>query len=232
MITGPQLRAARGLLGWNREELAQFAKVSPETVKNIETGTFRPQAETEQKIYRAFAERDVHFTDYEGVQLRKDTVTRYEGVDGFKKFMDSVYEVAKDPVSATGGDKPICISSVDDRLFAKYLGDYLPIHIKRMNELKGLSTHILIHDKPHTLTAEESKGQSYREYRRLPEQIVGNVPFYVYGDKLAILMFEGANAPQIVVIGSALVAKAYREQFNVIWKAAKPLDNKMQQVMR
>jgi DNA-binding XRE family transcriptional regulator len=224
MISGPQLRAARSLIDWNREELAKAAGVSPETVKNIETGTFRPQADTEQKIIRAFIERDVHFTENQGVQLRQDTVVRYEGPEGFRKFMDSVYEIAKESSSGFGGNKPIYISNVDDRLFAKHLGDYFTVHIKRMNELKDLKMRILIQDKPHTLLSEESRGHSYREYRHHPEQAIGNVPFYVYGDKLAILAFEGNNAPQIVVLASALVAKAYREQFEVMWKTAKPLD--------
>ena len=67
-------------------------------------------------------------------------------------------------------------------------------------------------------TAPEAK---YIEYRWNPNQDQGNVPFYVYGDKLAILTFEEEPAPQIVVIHSALVAKAYREQFAVLWQNSK-----------
>src|SRR5580704_17675732 len=43
MITAAQLRAARGLLDWTRADLAKAANSSPETVKNIEHGTFKPQ---------------------------------------------------------------------------------------------------------------------------------------------------------------------------------------------
>src|SRR5476649_2957036 len=97
MITGPQLRAARGLLDWTRTELAEFAKISPETVKNIEHGTFRPQEQTAQAIYAAFAQHDVVFTENEGVQIRKDAVLRFDGPDGLKRFMDDVYEEEKKP---------------------------------------------------------------------------------------------------------------------------------------
>src|ERR1700753_2573440 len=97
MITAAQLRAARGLLDWTRADLAKAANISPETVKNIEHGTFRPQENTAEAIVRAFGTHNVVFTENEGVQLQLDTVTRYEGYEGFKKFIDDVYAAAKNP---------------------------------------------------------------------------------------------------------------------------------------
>lgn len=223
MITAAQLRAARGLVDWTRNELAKAANISPETVKNIEHGIFRPQEETAERIVRTFKAQGVEFTDNEGVRLYKDSVVRYEGVEGFKRFIDDVYEEAKQPYSAKGGDKPMYISNVDDRLFGKYLGEYFAHHVQRMNALKNITMHILIQERPTTLLPEESR-QSYREYRKLAMVSVGNVPFYVYGDKLGILTFEGENAPQIVVLHSALAAKAYREQFDVMWAHAEVIE--------
>lgn len=224
MITAAQLRAARGLVDWTRNELAKAANISPETVKNIEHGVFRPQEETAERIVRTFAAHGVEFTENEGVRLRKDSVIRYEGSEGFKRFMDDVYIEAQQPYSAKGGEKPIYISNVDDRLFAQFLGDYFAQHVRRMNSIANLTMRILILDRPHTLLPEENLGTSYREYRKLADVSVANVPFYVYGDKLAILAFEGENPPQIVVLSSALASRAYREQFDVIWKTAKPLE--------
>jgi DNA-binding XRE family transcriptional regulator len=217
MITAAQLRAARGLVDWTRNELAKAANVSPETVKNIEHGIFRPQEETADRIVKTFAAHGVEFTESEGVRLHKDSVTRYEGVDGFKQFMDEVYAAAQEPDAKIGGGKQICVSNVDDRLFVKHLGDYSPLHSRRMNELKDVKVRVLVADKD-LFSAPEPK---YIEYRGNPIQGVGNVPFYVYGDKLAILMFGENSAPQIVVISSALVSKAYREQFEILWKNSK-----------
>jgi DNA-binding XRE family transcriptional regulator len=224
MITAAQLRAARGLVDWTRNELAKAANISPETVKNIEHGIFRPQEQTADAIVKTFAAHGVEFTDNEGVMLRKDNVVRYEGVDGFKQFMDDVYKEAQVQPVANGEGKPIYISNVDDRLFMKFLGDFFTSHVRRMNDIKDLKMRILIQEKPYSLLPEENKGRSYREYRRLGDSSVGNVPFYVYGDKLAILAFEGNSAPQIVALSSAVVSKAYREQFEVMWRAAKPLE--------
>lgn len=61
ILTGPQLRAARGMVDWTRAEIAAEANISPETVKNIEHGTFRPGEQTCQAIIDAFAKYGVHF---------------------------------------------------------------------------------------------------------------------------------------------------------------------------
>lgn len=223
MISAAQLRAARGLLDWTRTELAKAAGISPETVKNIEHGTFRPQETTSEQIVRAFAVHHVEFTDDEGVKLRKDTVMRFEGVEGFKKFMDDVYEEAFRASVGGNENKPICLSCADDGLFTKHLGDYFAFHARRMNELKSVKVKILTKDNPSFKLPEETPQTSYREYRWFTHQFVGNVPFYVYGDKLATLIFEETNV-RIVVISSELVAKAYREQFEVLWKLSQPIE--------
>lgn len=222
MITAAQLRAARGLLDWTRNDLAQAAAVSPETIKNIEHGTFRPQETTADAIVRAFAVHGVEFTDDNGVRFFRDSVRRLEGNQGFKIFIDDVYETVKVLSSQGITDKPTCISYVDDRFFIKHLGDYLNPHIERMNQIKNFKTQILIEDKPYSYLESERENSSYREYRKNVSGQAGNVPFYVYGDKFAILIFDETKPPQFVVIASELVAKAYREQFKIMWDTAKP----------
>jgi DNA-binding XRE family transcriptional regulator len=61
MITGEQLRAARGFLDMTRADVGEAARISPETVKNIEWGTFKPQEGTAQSIIDMFNARGVQF---------------------------------------------------------------------------------------------------------------------------------------------------------------------------
>jgi DNA-binding XRE family transcriptional regulator len=223
MITAAQLRAARGLLDWTRADLAKAAQISPETVKNIEHGTFKPQEGTAENIVKAFAAHDVEFTENEGVRIRRDAVIRFEGAEGFKRFMDDVYEEEKKPAAATGGDKPVCVSSFDDREFDKHLGDYYMRHAQRVRDLGNVKVRVLVQEGPFHCFPEEKTGTGgFREYRYNPQQVKGNVPFYVYGDKLAVMMFEKDKEPQIIVISSAPVAKTYREMFDVLWQVAVP----------
>lgn len=225
MISAAQLRAARGLLDWTRSELAKAAGLSAETIKNIEHGVYAPQEATINAIVNCFTQRNVSFTEDEGVRFKHDTVIKFEGVDGFKRFMNDVYEVAREMHTLNITDKPFCMSALDDSFFDHFLGDFFTVlHVKRMNALRDrFKMKILIHERPYTLSADECNIGSYREYRVQPSHVMGNVPFYVYGDKLAILIFERTADPQIIVITSPLVAKAYREQFEVLWQTAKPL---------
>ena len=77
MITPSQCRAARGLLGWNQQELARRARVGIITVHQLETGMSQPRRATFDVIRRAFEAAGVEFIDENGggpgVRLRKGT---------------------------------------------------------------------------------------------------------------------------------------------------------------
>lgn len=61
IITPEQLRGARGFMDWGRAELAAAAKISPETIKNIEFGTFEPHPGTLSAILQTFADNGIQF---------------------------------------------------------------------------------------------------------------------------------------------------------------------------
>ncbi len=75
MVTPGQCRAARGLLAWNQQELAQRARVGIVTVHQFEAGLSQPRRATLDVIRRAFEAAGVEFIDENGggpgVRLRK-----------------------------------------------------------------------------------------------------------------------------------------------------------------
>jgi DNA-binding XRE family transcriptional regulator len=73
MVTPAQCRAARGLLGWNQQELARQAGVGIVTVHQLETGLTQPRRATLEVIRRALESAGVEFTngDQPGVRLTK-----------------------------------------------------------------------------------------------------------------------------------------------------------------
>jgi predicted transcriptional regulator len=75
MITPEQSRAARGLLGWNQQDLADQAGVGIVTVHQMEAGVTQPRRATLDVIRRAFERAGVEFIDENGggpgVRLRK-----------------------------------------------------------------------------------------------------------------------------------------------------------------
>ena len=59
----------------------------------------------------------------------------------------------------------------------------------------------------------------YAQYRWAKPESFSDVSFYVYGRKLAILIFEHDDV-YICVIPNKRVANAYRKQFNMAWELA------------
>jgi len=76
VLTPAQLRAARALLGWSREDLADKSGVGAETVKNFELRGSDPKLGTVNKWRRALEQAGVTFleeseSDGPGVRLKK-----------------------------------------------------------------------------------------------------------------------------------------------------------------
>jgi transcriptional regulator with XRE-family HTH domain len=77
MLTPSQLRAARALVGWTRDDLAEASDVFANTIKNFEGGTSDPKLSTLHKWRRALEAVGVEFIDPAdgkgpGVRLKSD----------------------------------------------------------------------------------------------------------------------------------------------------------------
>src|SRR5215813_6549637 len=75
MITPSQCRAARALLNWSQQDLAEHAQVGVVTIHQLEAGTSQPRRATLDVIRRAFERAGVVFIDENGggpgVRLRQ-----------------------------------------------------------------------------------------------------------------------------------------------------------------
>jgi transcriptional regulator with XRE-family HTH domain len=61
ILSAPQVRAARSLLGWSRRELAIVSGVSSGTIKALEQGSTDPRLSTLRKLARTFSAHRVEF---------------------------------------------------------------------------------------------------------------------------------------------------------------------------
>jgi transcriptional regulator with XRE-family HTH domain len=75
MITSAQCRAARGLLDWTQQELADKAGIGIVTVRQVEAGLSKPRRATLEVIKRAMEAAGIEFIDGNGggpgVRLRQ-----------------------------------------------------------------------------------------------------------------------------------------------------------------
>jgi transcriptional regulator with XRE-family HTH domain len=216
MPTIEQIRAARALLGWNQHDLADKAGLSQTGIARIENGTNNPNSKTLEKIETAFDKADIEFIDG-GVRKRVNKVTLYEGKEGFAKFrLDTLHE------AETLENADICVANVNERLYDKWgegepnenYRSKMPV-IKKNNP--NLRFRSIVKEGDERLPA-----IYHSEYRALPEKEFGDFPFYIFGEKTALMMFEEDNV-SIFIIDHPMVTKFYREIFEENWKKAKEL---------
>jgi transcriptional regulator with XRE-family HTH domain len=210
---GRQIRAARGLLRWSGAVLAEKTGLTRDAISKIEDEAVQPRGGTLADIIRVFDEFGVEFTDNFGVRCKPQGVEVLTGAVGLRRFFDEVYEYAR----KHGG--LIQQTGVDEATFSEYLGDYSPIHIERMTELvakrRDLKFQALIKEGDTNFVCSE-----YADYRWLPRELFEPVPFYVFGDSLAVISFQTMPAPTIVLHKIPAITHSYRKQFETLWKSA------------
>lgn len=214
MITGRQIRAARGLLNWDASELASKAGLTRETVSKIENETVQAREETLGKILGVFDESGIEFIDNTGVRLKPQGIEILTGSAGLQKFFDDVYDYTR----RNGGN--IIQFGVDEQTFLTYLGSqFSQDYMKRMAEIakerKDISVRAIICEGDIKFLA-----SNYNQYRWISKNIFQAVPFYIYGETLAIMDFQTVPAPTILLLNFPAITNAYRAQFEAFWQMA------------
>lgn len=207
MLTIEQIRAARALLDWSQSDLADKAELSQTGIARIENGTNKPNTSTLEKIASAFESADIEFLGTTGVRKRTGEIKTFRGVDGFKNFMDDIYETAQ----KEGG--LFCLHNAKPGNWLKWLGnDWFDMHAKRMSAL-GNKIEFRI-------TAEEGTtnfiSSEFAEYRWFPANLFNDQSFYAYGKKLAFVNFE-ENDVNVNVLENQSFADGVRILFNIAW---------------
>lgn len=205
-ITIAQIRGARGILNWSQQDLAQRTGISATSIGSIENGVTTPRASTLEVIRHTFESSNIEFIGLDGVRQRTGDVRVLKGEEGFWNFYEELYKTLLD------NPGEVLVSNVDERIFEKWLSKHrLDTHVQRMRAIKGLSYKILIKEgDTHFLATPD-----YCEYRWMPKDLFTSVPFYIFGNKLAVIIFE--EEPTVIVLDYSAIADAYRKQFSSIW---------------
>jgi transcriptional regulator with XRE-family HTH domain len=66
MVTPAQCRAARGLLDWSQQDLADKARIGVVTVRQLEAGIHEPRRATLDVVRRCFEAAGIEFIDENG----------------------------------------------------------------------------------------------------------------------------------------------------------------------
>ncbi|MDD3019410.1 MAG: helix-turn-helix transcriptional regulator [Alphaproteobacteria bacterium] len=215
MITTAQIRGARGVLNWSQGDLSERTGISSTSIGSIENGLTQPRDSTIQLIQKAFEDSGIEFLPDDGIRKKTGFINFYRGENGFSAFYDDIYETAK----ALNKPLEFLVSNVDEQEFMKWGKEVFDPHSKRMNDLGNISYKILVQEGDTNFIA-----SAYAEYRWLPREFFSSVPFYVYGGKLAIILFE--TELTVMVLEYPTITDAYRKQFEAIWEVSKAPESK------
>lgn len=206
MITRYQITAARALLEWTQDDLANASGVSKDMISKIEGGKSAGSLKSIQAIEGGLSVAGIEFSENDGVKRSSAQIRVLKGQKGFLEFYDEVFE----EVQKTGVTS-VRVSNVNERKFVQWQGDQLKEHSQRMNAL-GTSYQILIQHGDTYFPASD-----YAEYRWMPEGTFYSVPFYIYGKKVAMLIFD-ENEPRIYILSEPELCSVYKAQFESLWQ--------------
>lgn len=204
-----QIRAARGLCNWTVTDLGKLIGVAPTTISAIETGRSAGSLEVLTNIFYAFQAANVELTEDGGVRPKQEQIYTLTGQDNFLRFFDSMYEDVEKA-------KELYACNIDEELFDKWLGKVSDDHIRRMQAIEGLYCLTLVEEGKNYFPCD-----GYTEYRWVKKDFFDAAPFYTFGEKVAILLFE--DDVTIIVIQHPDVARAYKKQFFMAWENALPI---------
>ena len=198
---GQRIKELRLRFDLTQEKLAKKADVSYTTLTKIEGGVIKnPSITVISKIASALS------VPIEELIETGDLVETLEGKRCISRVLDDVYETLKD----SGGE--VFISGIDERKFLEADKSAIIAHIDRLAKA-GITERLLARENDSFFFSGPQSA-----YRWVPENLFNPTPVYVYGNKVAIIVW---GPPQkVIIIKNTALADAYRKQFLFIWERA------------
>jgi transcriptional regulator with XRE-family HTH domain len=209
MISIKQIRAARALLGWSQQELADAAMLSKNAIAQLEQGQVEPRTATLESIASAFLKVGIEFIDSSGVRLMENRieVKRYDGEGCVELYLRNIFD------EVDGGDE-VLVNGIEEHRLQAAAPEAAADYFKRARELK-IRERIITPDDNHFFYEYDNIS-----YRTLSHDYVGAVPHVIYGNTVAI--WTWGPPTQIVLLRDKAVADSFRRMFELQWKVAKP----------
>lgn len=210
-ILPEQIRAARAMLDWSQQDLADAAGVSKDTVKNYELSLNKPNSQTMFRIVSTLETAGIEFIG-DGVMKKKKEILVLEGTQGIKTFFDLVYEAClKDP------DLTIQVANAEERLFVRWMGDNDLPHRTRMGQLGPRQIRALVKEGSTDIV-----GSDYAQYKTLDKDHFGQIGIYIFGKRTGLMQMDDIDC-KITLIENPLLSETMSKFFALVWKNAKEI---------
>jgi transcriptional regulator with XRE-family HTH domain len=196
-----KLRAARALLDWKQDQLAEAADVSVASIRKIELGENSPTDRTQAKILRVLEKQGISFTS-KGIEKEEFPIYFTEGKsheDAYLKLLEDAFEHLK------GVQNPeLLIMYADDAVSPPSVNS-----VYREMRAAGIKMRQFIEEGNRYIIG------PLEEYRYIPKGLFINRVTLVYGDRIAN---ETADVHRGIIRVDPLNAAIQRNTFNILWK--------------
>ncbi|MBI1301216.1 MAG: hypothetical protein GC137_06090 [Alphaproteobacteria bacterium] len=205
-LSRQQAASARSFLGLTIKDVSENTGVDPTGLSRFERSGSGISSEWRKKVKGFYENQGLEFTDQNGIREQAD-IRRYRGVEGFRSFMDDVYETCKN----VGGD--VCLFNSKPRLWTKYLGqEWYNMHAKRMADLGDQIRFRIIVSPEETEFVLGIAEHRYIEGLKWNECIT-----YIYGNKSAIIDFSNDDI-NIIVNNISRTKENDKFKFDLLWE--------------
>lgn len=199
MDIAEQLRGARGVLGWNQQELADKSGVSKSAIVNVEKAKAEPEVSTLRKLKNALEREGVFISD-EGIIKR----------DLFNIQFNSYLEVLEDIEKTLPNGGEVLIHCADDRKSSEAVN-------KKLKELR---------DKNIKFRTTICEGNTFvsgdiRDYRWIDKDYFAESEVYVIYANRVVQHILDKNKSIFSAVVSDKHSKRERKQFEYWWKSGK-----------
>jgi len=196
------------LLGWSQQELADFAILSVDPIKKYEKHGTGVRRSTVDQVESALERAGIEFIE-NGVRKKKDKVIIHEGPDAIARLFDDIILTLKElPLS----ERNLDIFGVDEEVFLRNCDlEKLEEHIEQRKYF-SIKQRILLK------AGDTNFVGSSRTYRWMPEEYFSITPTFVYGHKVATILWE--IPPEVIIISNELFSQERRRNFEMAWNAA------------
>ncbi|MDD3288694.1 MAG: helix-turn-helix transcriptional regulator [Alphaproteobacteria bacterium] len=209
-LSAKQIKAARALLDWSQEALAQATNLSIATIRKLECGSISPRQSTMLVIRDTVEEAGIEFLDADGVRRREEGLIVYRGTSGRKNFFDDLYETARkagSDISLIDTSEGMLTNNKDVLALFKMIEDNTASFVK------------CLFASPVGLVFESSQ----IEWRLISRNYIDPMPICICADIFAIISGSKEEDIKIIAMRSLSAAQASRNQFSSIWEKATPM---------
>lgn len=206
MITSQQVRAGRALVNWSQKELSSRSGVSLNAINNFEREIVAPRHDTLFSLRKTLEEAGLEFIGDSGVNKVTDKLR-------IEQYSENLMKTLLEDMGASvrSGITNFWLHGIEHADFPpELLSKWLDLSIS-----SELDERVLLSYGNFNFLSRNPV------YRWVSREILGELPFVVYGGNLALVIGDRPYS-KLIIIRSRAIAKTFEDQFTIHWSGAKP----------